>query len=137
METTRRAKNKVNKFLEAVVECLMDCNTGWTRKSNALVVKVMKSAWKAAPKRGAFLKWMKNFQHGDWRGPIALLQYINEEVFETGSASERKNKSFHEKAGASQVCFLLPCSEFFPLSRAASVAILPSALFCGNDRGAD
>src|SRR3982074_3469337 len=50
--------------------------------------------------------------------------------------------SFHEKASECQVCFsffpflyecfcfsLSPC-EFLPLSQAAPVAILPSALFC-------
>ena len=38
-------------------------------------------------------------------------------------------KSFHEKAGASQVGFSFPSCGPFRLSRAASVAILPSALF--------
>src|SRR5712664_3997927 len=43
-------------------------------------------------------------------------------------------KSFHEKAGMSQVCFSLSVFSFLPVdslhsSRTASVAILPSALF--------
>jgi hypothetical protein len=37
--------------------------------------------------------------------------------------------SFHEKAGVSQVCFFFLAVALFGLSRAASVAILPSALF--------
>jgi hypothetical protein len=54
----------------------------------------------------------------------------------------RPFKSFHEKAGMSQVCFSvfslfllvrmffsLPPCEFLPLSQAAPVATLPSALF--------
>jgi hypothetical protein len=38
-------------------------------------------------------------------------------------------KSFHEKAGTCQDGFSFSCQRFFRLSRAASVAILPSALF--------
>src|SRR6266850_3200069 len=55
----------------------------------------------------------------------------------------RRHYSFHEKAGMSQVCFSvfslfllegcfcssLPPCEFLPLSQAAPVATLPSALF--------
>ena len=37
-------------------------------------------------------------------------------------------KSFHEKAGESQDSFVFLISGFLPLSRAASVAILPSAV---------
>ena len=38
-------------------------------------------------------------------------------------------KPFHEKAGVSQVCFFFVAAALFRLSRVASVAILPSALF--------
>src|SRR6202011_5435664 len=46
-----------------------------------------------------------------------------------GGGVPRPAESFHEKAGVSQVCFLLPPVSFLSSSRAASVAILPSALF--------
>jgi hypothetical protein len=47
--------------------------------------------------------------------------------------SATRLKSFHEKAGMSQECFSLSVFSFLPVdsfrsSRAASVAILPSAL---------
>jgi len=38
-------------------------------------------------------------------------------------------KSFHEKAGQSQDGFVFPICGFLLFSRAASVAILPSAVF--------
>jgi hypothetical protein len=41
----------------------------------------------------------------------------------------RRSKSFHEKAGECQVGFSFSCQWVLRLSRAASVAILPSALF--------
>jgi hypothetical protein len=40
-----------------------------------------------------------------------------------------KANSFHEKAGASQDGFVFAFMGCLPLSQAASVAILPSALF--------
>jgi hypothetical protein len=50
----------------------------------------------------------------------------------SGSASfHSARKSFHEKAAASQDGFVFSCVGSLPLSQAASVAILPSALFCG------
>jgi len=42
---------------------------------------------------------------------------------------EPNDKSFHEKAGVSQDGFVFTCVGCLPLSQAASVAILPSALF--------
>jgi hypothetical protein len=39
-------------------------------------------------------------------------------------------KPFHEKAGWSQDSFVFTSVDSLPSSRAASVAILPSALFC-------
>jgi hypothetical protein len=41
----------------------------------------------------------------------------------------RRPKYFHEKAGVGQACFFFLAAALFGLSRAASVAILPSALF--------
>jgi hypothetical protein len=51
----------------------------------------------------------------------------------TNKNSGGAKKSFHEKAGMSQVCFSLSVFSFLPVdslhsSQAASVAILPSAL---------
>jgi hypothetical protein len=43
-------------------------------------------------------------------------------------------KSFHEKAGASQDGFVFTCMGSLPLSQAASVAILLSALFVSDVR---
>jgi len=61
----------------------------------------------------------------------------NEEFYTTSASLESRQiftrhprrNSFHEKAGRSQDGFVFTGVDLLPLSRAASVAILPSAVF--------
>jgi len=64
--------------------------------------------------------------------PAAQLRISDASLQSLQEAISRN--AFHEKAGMSQVCFSLSVFSFLPVdswhsSRAASVAILPSALF--------